>query len=61
MFALIYLATLVFFGSVGLWAHSMYEQRIGDAQTIARLRRKVRDLDKQVEDLESQITMLKVF
>jgi cell division protein FtsB len=61
MFAITYLATIVFIAALGLWIHSLSEQRVADVQTIARLRRNIRELNKEVEDLNNEITMLKVF
>jgi cell division protein FtsB len=61
MFLITYLATIVFVGALGLWVYHLVEQRVDDVQTISRLRRKVRDLESKVEDLESQNAMLRVF
>jgi hypothetical protein len=61
MFVITYLASIVFIGALGLWVYTLCEQRVQDVQTISRLRRKVRDLENKVEDLESQNAMLRVF
>ena len=61
MFLIIYLTTIVFIGTVGFWIYHLSEQRVQDVQTILRLRRKVRDLDNKIEDLERELAMLKVF
>lgn len=61
MFLLTYLATIVCVGALGLWIYHLCEQRVQDVQTISRLRRKVREMDKRIEELESQNAMLQVF
>ncbi len=61
MFAITYLATIVFIAALGLWIHSLCEQRVADIQTISRLRRQVRQLNEDVEKLTDEVTMLKVF
>jgi hypothetical protein len=61
MFLITYLASIVFIGSLGLWVYHLVEQRVQDVQTISRLRRKVREMDKRIEELESQNAMLQVF
>ena len=61
MFVLIYLSTLVFFAAIVLWAHSMYEQRITDVQTITKLRRQISDLNVKIEELGNEISYLRVF
>lgn len=61
MFLITYLASIVFVGALGLWIYNLCEQRVQDVQTISRLRRKVREMDNKIEELESQVAMLQVF
>ena len=61
MFLITYLSSIVFVGALGLWVYHLVEQRVQDVQTISRLRRKVRDLERKVEVLESLNAMLRLF
>jgi cell division protein FtsL len=61
MFLIIYLTTVVFIGTVGFWIYHLSEQRVQDVRTISYLRRKVRDSQNEIEELERKIKMLKVF
>lgn len=61
MFLVIYLTTVVFIGTAGFWIHNLSEQRVQDVRTISRLRSRVRDLENDIEGLERELKMLKVF
>jgi hypothetical protein len=61
MSLVVYLTSVVFIGALGVWIYNLVEQRVQDVQTIFRLRARNRELNIKIEELEREITMLKVF